>query len=87
VTSTNLQTFAGTAAAGRTIGIVGDWSHALLALRSDLTVDFSDQATVNVGGTDHRLWQQNKVAARWEMRCGFVVHDINRSFVRIINAA
>ena len=85
--STNLQTFAGTAAAGRVVGVVGDFDHALLAIRSDISVDFSDQATVNVSGTDHRLWQQNKVAARWEARVGFVAHDLNRAFVKILNAA
>lgn len=85
--STNLQTFAGAAAAGRGVGLVGDFTGALLAIRSDLSVDFSDQATVDVGGTQHRLWQQNKVAARWEMRVGFVAHDLNRRFVKILNAA
>jgi HK97 family phage major capsid protein len=85
--STNLQTVAGTAAAGRGIGLVGDFTHALLAIRSDISVDFSDQATVDVGGTKHDLWQQNKVAARWEMRVGFVAHDLNRAFVKILNAA
>jgi hypothetical protein len=52
-----------------------------------MTVDFSNQATVDVGGTLHNLWQQNKVAARWEMRAGFVAHDLNKAFVAIINAA
>lgn len=85
--STNLQTFAGAAAAGRGVGLVGDFTHALLAIRSDISVDFSDQATIDVGGTQHRLWQQNKVAARWEMRVGFVAHDLNRAFVKILNAA
>jgi HK97 family phage major capsid protein len=85
--TTNLQSLSGAAAAGRVVGLVGDFSHALLAIRSDITVDFSDQATGNVSGTDHRLWQQNKVAARWEARVGFVAHDLNRSFVKILNAA
>ncbi len=85
--STNLQSVAGAAAAGRVIGVVGDFSHALLAVRKDITVKFSDQATVDVAGTNHRLWQQNKVAALWEARVGFVAHDLNRAFVAIINAA
>lgn len=84
--TTNLQTLAGAAAAGRVVGIVGDFSHALLAIRNDMRIKFSDQATVNVSGTDHRLWQQNKVASLWEMRMGFVAHDLNRSFAAIINA-
>ena len=39
------------------------------------------------GGTLHNMWQQNKVGARWEMRAGFVAHDLNKAFVAIINAA
>lgn len=85
--TTNLQTIAGAAAAGRVVGIVGDFSQALLAIRNDIRIKFSDQATVNVSGTDHRLWQQNKVASLWETRLGFVAHDLNRAFAAIINAA
>ena len=85
--TTNLQTFAGAAGAGRVVGVVGDFSQAVLAIRKDLTVDFSNQATVDVGGTLHNMWQQNKVGARWEMRAGFVAHDLNKAFVAIINAA
>jgi len=85
--TTNLQTVAGTAAAGRVLAVVGDFNQAILAVRDDIRVKFSDQATVNVSGTDHRLWQQNKVASLWETRVGFVAHDVNRAFVAIINAA
>lgn len=85
--TTNLQTFAGSATTGRVVGIVGDFSHALLGVRNDIRVKFSDQATVDVSGTKHDLWQQNKVASLWEARVGFVAHDLNRAFVAIINAA
>ena len=85
--TTNLQTFAGSATTGRVVGVVGDFTHALLAVRNDIQVKFSDQATVDVGGTKHDLWQQNKVASLWEARVGFVAHDLNRAFVAIINAA
>ena len=85
--TTNLQTIAGAAAAGRVVGVVGDFSQALLAIRNDIRLKFSDQATVNVSGTDHRLWQANKVASLWEMRMGFVAHDLNRAFAAITNAA
>jgi HK97 family phage major capsid protein len=84
--TTNLQTFAGAAAAGRVVGVVGDFTGALMAVRNDIRVKFSDQATIDVGGTQHRLWQQNKVASLWECRVGFVAHDLNRRFVAIINA-
>jgi HK97 family phage major capsid protein len=83
--TTNLQTIAGAAAAGRVVGIVGDFSQALLAIRTDMRIKFSDQATVDVGGTQHRLWQQNKVASLWETRLGFVAHDLNRAFAAITN--
>lgn len=85
--TTNLQTFAGAAAAGRVVGIVGDFSQAVLGIRKELTRDQSNQATVDVGGTLHHMWQQNKIGVRWEMRTGFVAHDLNRAFVAIINAA
>ena len=85
--STNLPTLSGTAAAGRVVGIVGDFSHLRVAMRKDVTVRSSDQATVDVSGTLHHLWQQNKVALQWEMRLGAVAHDLNRQFVAIINAA
>ncbi len=85
--STNLPLLKGTAAAGRVVGVVGDFNHALAAVRSDLSVSFSDQATVDVSGTLHHLWQQNKRAARWEMRMGFNTHDVNNAFCLILNAA
>lgn len=85
--TTNLQTFAGSATAGRVVGIVGDFSQAILGIRNDVTVSTSNQATIDVGGTLHNLFQQNKVAVRWEARVGFVAHDLNRAFVAIINAA
>ena len=85
--TTTLQTFAGTATTGRVVGVVGDFTHALLAVRNDIRVKFSNQATVDVGGTAHRLWQQNKVASLWEARVGFVAHDVSRRFVAITNAA
>lgn len=85
--TTNLTTIATTAGAGLVKGIVGDFSQAVLGIRKDMTVDFSNQATVDVSGTLHNLWQQNKVAARWEMRAGFVAHDLNRSFCSIVDAS
>ena len=85
--TTNLQTFGGAAAAGRVVAIVGDFTQALFALRSDVRKKVSTDATVNVSGTDHRLWQQNKTGVLWEMRAGFVAHDFNRAFVAITNAS
>jgi hypothetical protein len=42
-------------------GVVGDFSQAVLGIRKDISLSFSDQATIDVGGTLHHLWQQNKV--------------------------
>lgn len=85
--TSNLPTLAGTAAAGRVVGIVGDFTRLRVGVRHDLRVDFSNQATVDVSGTLHHLWQQNKSAARWEMRLGANIHDVNRAFCLILNAA
>ncbi len=81
----NLDAFP--AGAGKVVAVVGDFSHAIFGLRKDLTMDMSDQATVSVGGTPRNLWQKNEVATRWEMRVGFVVHDINKAFCVITNAS
>lgn len=85
--TTNLSTFSGAAAAGRIVAIVGDFSQALFAVRNDIRRKVSDQATIDVSGTAHRLWQQNKLGVLWEMRCGFVAHDLNNAFVKIANAS
>lgn len=75
------------AGAGKIAALVGDFTHAVFAMRKDITVKRSDQATVDVSGTLHNLWQQNKTALLWEMRIGFVAHDLNRMFSNVTNAA
>lgn len=85
--STNLPTLAGSAAAGRVVGIVGDFTGSLAVMRTGLTMRATNQATVDVSGTLHHLWQQNKTAALWEMRMGYAIHDISRRFVAIVNAS
>lgn len=84
--STNLASLSGTPGAGRIVGIVGDFTHALLLVRNDIRVKFTDQATIDVSGTLHHTWAQNKVASLWEARVGFVVHQLNTAFVAITNA-
>lgn len=83
--STNLQTIGGATAADRVVGIVGDFTHAILGIRNDIRVSASNQATIDVSGTLHHLFQQNKTAVRWEMRVGFVAHDLSKAFVAIVN--
>jgi|GEM_PF-2821952 len=85
--STNLSKFSASAAATKIVGIVGDFSHSIAVVRKDLTVRTSDQATVDVDGTLHHLWQQNKTAFQWEMRVGYGIHDRDRMFVAIIDAS
>lgn len=85
--SSNLSRMSTAVGAGKIIGIVGDFTHAITAIRKDVAVRFSDQATLDVGGTLYHLWQQNEVAAQWECRVGYVVHDLNRMFVAIVDAA
>jgi hypothetical protein len=85
--STNLPTLKGSAAASRVVGIVGDFEHSVVAMRQDVTVRFTDQASVDVSGTLHHLFQQNKTAFLWEMRIGAFQHDLNRMFVAILNAS
>jgi HK97 family phage major capsid protein len=75
------------AGAGKIAAVVGDFNHAVFAMRRDMTVRQSSQATVDVSGTLHNLWQQNKTAFLWEMRIGFNVHDGNKAFANITNAS
>lgn len=79
--SSNLDAFP--AAVGKVAAVVGDFNNAILGIRKDLQVRFSDQATIGA----HNLFEQNKVAAQFEMRVGFVAHEPNRAFVVITNAA
>ena len=83
--TTNLDAF--NAGAGKKAAVVGDFSHAVLGIRKDLTARVSTEATVTVGGTPRNLWQRNEVAVLWEMRVGFAAHDLNRAFVAITNAS
>jgi len=75
------------AAAGKIAAVVGDFTHAVFALRRDISVRFSDQATIDVGGTLHHLWQQNKTAHSGRRALASSPHDLNRMFGNITNAA
>lgn len=56
-------------------GVVGDWSQAIWGTVEGIKISFSDQATLNDGGTPLNLWQSNMVAVRAEIEIGFVVAD------------
>lgn len=75
----------GEAKQAKVVAVVGDFKHALGIMRQDIRFKIADQATVNVGGTDHRTWQQDKIAVKWTMRVGFNAHQINQLFAAIVN--
>lgn len=84
--TTNLVTSM-TPAANKYLAVVGDFDQAIAVTRKDITIRTSQQATVDVSGTLHHLFQQNKTAMLWEARVGFAAHDLNRAFVAITNAS
>lgn len=83
--TTNLDAFP--AAAGKVAAIGGDWSRAKMIIRKDIRVATSTDATVNVSGTDHRTFQQEKIAVKYTMRLGFNTHEGNKAFFEVRNAA
>jgi hypothetical protein len=85
--STNLNTLSEAAGAGKIVAFVVYKPNLHVRIRKDVSVDISNQATVNDGSTDRHLFQENLTAVRYETRLGFLVHDINRSVVKIANAS
>lgn len=83
--TSNLDAFS--AGAGKVAAVVGDYTHAVFGIRRDMSIRTTSEATVDVSGTLHHLWQENKVAFQWEMRLGFVAHDLNRMFHKVTNAS
>jgi HK97 family phage major capsid protein len=76
---------AGTTEFDTLYGIVGDWSQAIWGTVEGVKVSFSDQATLNDGGTALNLWQRNMFAVRAEIEIGFVVAD-PKAFVLLTEA-
>jgi hypothetical protein len=85
--STNLNNVADTAAATKVLGIVAHRPNIHVRIRKDVTVSASTEATVYDGTADRKLWQENLTAFRYETRLAFMVHDINRAVVKIIDAS
>lgn len=55
-----------------TVGILGDWNQAMYGLVQSLTLDFSKEATLDLGGGKTiNLFQQNMFAVRAEIEFGF----------------
>ena len=70
---------AGSAAAGTDpgvpdiIGFAGDWSHAMYGTVEGVKIDYSSDATLDLGsGSTINLFQQNMFAVRAEIEVGFV---------------
>lgn len=59
----------------KTVGVAGDFSDALYGMVSDITLSFSDAATLVDGETVINMWQQNMLAAKVEVEIGFSVQD------------
>lgn len=68
------------------VAVVGDWSHLLVRIRSDISVASSNQATITIGENQVNLWEQNMTALRFEMRIGANLWDGNRAFSKIVTA-
>lgn len=68
---------------GDDTGVAGYFAgSAMYGTVEGVKVSVSDQATLDDGGTQINLWQQNMFAIRAEIEVGFIVRDVNR-FVRI----
>jgi hypothetical protein len=85
--STNLSPASAAPAATKIIGFVVHRPNLHVRIRKDVTVATSSEATVNDGTSDRKLFQEDLTAIRYETRLAFMVHDLNRAVVAIIDAA
>jgi hypothetical protein len=85
--STNLSAAGAAPAATKIIGFVAYRPNIHVRIRKDVTVATSTDATVNDGTADRKLFQEDLTAIRYETRLAFMVHDLNRAVVAIIDAA
>jgi hypothetical protein len=85
--STNLSPLSAAPAATKILGFVVHRPNLHVRLRKDVTLTTSTEATVNDGVADRKLFQENLTAIRYETRTAFMVHDLNRAVVAIIDAA
>lgn len=59
------------------IGFAGDFANsAVWGQVEGISVDISDQVTINKGGTQINTWQRNMFAVRAEVEVGFQVRDL-----------
>lgn len=65
-----------------TVGFVGDWTKAIYGVVQAVTMDLTEQATINDGTNSINLWQRNMFAVRCEMEVGFAIEG-NEYFKRL----
>jgi hypothetical protein len=85
--STNLNNLADAPGATKILGFVVYRPNLHVRIRKDVTVAVSNEATVNDGTSDRKLFQEDLTAIRYETRIAFMIHDINRAVCAIIDAA
>ncbi len=61
------------------VGVAGDWSQAMYGMVQDISITFSDQATLTYTDGENQtvtinLWQRNMFAVRAEFEAGFVAN-------------
>jgi hypothetical protein len=83
--STNLTVAGAAPAAGDILGFVVHRPNIHVRIRNDVLLTTSSEATVNDGTTDRKLFQEDLTAVRYETRLAFMIHDINRAVVAIVN--
>lgn len=85
--SSNLSAAATAAGANVIKGFLVYRPNLHMRIRKDVVLDVSREASIDVDGTVRNLFQENLTAVRYEARLGFMVHDINRAVVAIVDAS
>lgn len=85
--SHNLNKLADSPAATKIVGFVCYRPNLHLRIRTDVRVKVSTDAVVNDGIQDRNAFQEDLTLLRFETRQGFMIHDLNRAVVAIIDAA
>lgn len=67
------------------LGFAGDWRYAEYGLVNAITINLSDQATLEYNGTTINLWQQDMFALKCTMEVGFVAQV--KAFNKLVGKA
>ena len=68
------------------LGFAGDWSQAFWGMVGDISISYSEEATINDGSKDINLWQRNCHAYRVEVELGFSCMNAD-AFVKLTGTA